>query len=135
MTKTTLEMNSCDGDMWNILLHPPLRFALSLVDDNVKNHLQKMVVNDFREIKADTMLSFTVNGNPLRWSVYELEQAIQHGPKGKEPGVQEILNRFGAYVPPPISAVKKTAGRPTENDDPNLKSIKKVVTDSSGKGK
>ncbi len=70
-----------------LLLKPPLRFALSLLDGDKTNYLYKATSNDHKEVKADTRLLFTLDGTPHSYSVYELERSTKDGPAGKDPGV------------------------------------------------
>lgn len=98
--------------LWDQLFRPPLRFVLSLVDPDVKNHLQLAFVNDFQRIKADTPLKFTYNNIPHVYSVYELREAVQTGTaEGKESGVRAITNLLG--FPP---QEKRGRGRPTSEE-------------------
>ena len=84
--------------MWEVLRRPPLRFALALRDKEPVQ-LHAVPVNDHAEVKKDTMLQFTHENRVLRYSVYELEEAIRNKePEGKEPGVRALIEYFG---PPP----------------------------------
>lgn len=116
-----------DGGIWgvrkedlphleNIIFHPPLRFALCLVDPGQKNCLQLGIVNDFQRIQADTPLRFTHNNIPHTYSVYELRSALQSGDfSGKEPGCRVLATSLDLSL-----AEKRGRGRPTkeEQNDP-----------------
>jgi len=122
------------------LLNPPLRFVLALLDGaNEINHIQFFELNDNVEVKASTVLRFTLNGILHTYSVYELEEALKRGPEGKEPGVNALIRLFGMrpddapILSDESNAKKSKRGRPWE-DDAKLaaKNIKRTIVKSGG---
>lgn len=81
--------------LYQLLLKPPLRFCLSLISREPSNLIQNAVVNDEKEIRADTVLKFTLDGVEMSYTVYELEEGIRHGGDGKMPGVRALLDYLG----------------------------------------
>ena len=127
-------VNPHNKEVYDRLLRPPLQFSLSLVNPKTINHLQCQVVNDMVEIKADTKLSFTLDNQPLSYTVYELEQALRHGLDGKEPGVQALIRFLGPHTLTTVDVQKvaevKPVGRPAALVD--AKVTKKVIVKSGG---
>jgi hypothetical protein len=72
------------------LLDPPNHFCLML-RESTPLRAQCGKENNFQEIHADTPLAFSVDHAPMSYTVYELEEALKHGPEGKEPGVRELM--------------------------------------------
>ena len=101
--------------LYKVLLDPPLRFCLSLIDVGEKNQIQYAEVNDLQEIKADTPLKWTLNNKPFRYTVYELEVAMKQGTAGVDPGVRELMRRLG---PPKAEPLVSLADLPPVDDDP-----------------
>ncbi len=115
--------------MWPLLLDPPLRFSLALLEGMGQvNHPQLMVVNDHvNGIKSTEPLLYTVNGTKMAWTVYELEQAFASGnTDGTEPGIQTLVRLLG--WPP---AEKRGRGRP-KKEDSNEARVKKQTVPASG---
>lgn len=87
--------------LYKVLLRPPLRFALSLLEGQnpPPNRLQMALANCHTEIKASTPLTFTVNEVPFCYSVYELEEALTSPGDlaGRLPGVRELIRILGPY--------------------------------------
>lgn len=88
--------------IYPLLLKPPNRFVLAILDGVAANHLQLMQVNDIAEIRAETPLRFTVNNIPHTYTVYELQEALegagegkQIGDGGKQPGVGALIRLLG----------------------------------------
>ncbi len=109
--------------LYPILLdNPPLRFSLMLMEKGkAKNMLQFGVVNDLTTIQADTELAFTINNIPHTYTVYELDEALKHGPEGKSPGTQALIRFLGEYKPDYWlngngKDEKKERGRPRKED-------------------
>jgi hypothetical protein len=96
---------------------------LALIDENTCNHIHLAKANDLFEVKADTELQFTVNNIPMSYTIYELEEALLHGPNGKSPGVQALLRIFG-----------QPKDEDAENDDPLAVPRKKPRRVSNPKG-
>lgn len=116
--------------LWPLLLSPPLRFCLALLDGTgMVNHPQLLAVNDLVSgIKSTEPLLFTVNGVRMAWTVYELEQALAAGnTDGTEPGIQTLVRLLG--WPP---AEKRGRGRPRKEDS-NEQRVRKQVALASGK--
>lgn len=108
-----------------ILLKPPTKFALSLIDQT-PNQIQLAVLNDHKEIQADTPLAFTMNGSRMTYTVYELQEAIDHQEiEGKEPGVRLLLNMIGELPKKPPQE-KRDRGRPVLAET-NTTDVKRVV--------
>ncbi len=107
--------------LYELLLFPPLRFALSLIypANTVKNQIQFAVVNELLAVKADTPLTFTLNNQPLTYTIYELEEGIRHGGSGKLPGVRMLLDILGPYTLPSdeVMKEKRERGRPRKDKD------------------
>lgn len=116
-----------DLNLKNFLLKPPHEFALSLID-KVPNQIQLAVLNQFKEIKAETPIQFTMNGTLMSYSVYELQEALKSGDQGKEPGVRLLLKWIGGKEPKKEEE-PRGRGRPPVDDS---KSIKRIVTLASG---
>ena len=112
--------------VYKILLNPPLKFVLAIVEDSIKNHPQLMVSNDLESIEKDTKLNYTFNGRHFVYTIYELEQALRHGTQGIEPGVQELVRRFGPHQLPAEEedSIEGPGRRPPMED---AKALKKVV--------
>lgn len=116
------------GLLYDLLLKPPLRFLLSLVEGSTRNELQLAVCNDVPEILADTRLTYTLNNIPHVYTIYELEQALLGGVQGKEPGVQALIRFLGPLSSPNKEEViqpKRDRGRPPPLDDGRV--TKKVI--------
>lgn len=82
-------------DLYAILLNPPKRFCLSLIDGTVQNRIHLAFANDFIGMSATTPIAFTINNVPFSYSVYELQEAIETETTGKEPGVRELIAILG----------------------------------------
>jgi len=122
--------DKCHKHLYEKLLQPPLKFVLSLLNDpKSKNHLQLAIVNELSEIKADTPLCFNLNNTTMKYTIYELEEALRHGSVGKEPGVQALTKLLGPHNLPPKPEDIRKPGRPFERDDRN-QSIRPVVSSS-----
>lgn len=113
--------------LYEVLLSPPPRFLLSLLDDpplgpQTPNLLQLMVCNDFAKIEADTPLVFTVNGVRHYYTVYELEESMYGEAAG--PGVRALDRLFP--LPRRVRAEpKRERGRPSPKEDGKI--TKRVV--------
>ena len=80
---------------------PPTTFALLLLSEppppskgiptKSTNFIQLAVANNLTEIKQDTPLQFTLDGVVHYYSVYELEQGINHGHQGRPGGVRVLI--------------------------------------------
>jgi hypothetical protein len=116
--------------LYDLLLKPPRRFALSLLGDAKENMLHFALANDIPfEVTGETPLVFTIANKPYSYTIYELEEALENGePEGKEPGVRALIDLLG--LPPAKDKVdmrKGTkGGRPV--GDPNTP--KKVIVKS-----
>lgn len=121
--------------MWERLLHPPIPFFLSVLDlsadPKVENKLYHCVVNDELIVRGDTELTFTVNNQPLTYTVYELETArTAQDPTGLSPGVRFLWDWLGP-IPREIEAPKREhGGRPAEPIPSVVKTVKKVIRKS-----
>lgn len=115
--------------IYNQLLSPPVRFALSfLTDRGTNNLLQLQLLNDLDTVLADTPLHFTIDNIPHTYTTYELEEALRHGVEGKLPGVRALIEHLGPYQIPE-EKVKRGRGRPkTEEVVSAEKLLKKVVS-------
>ena len=87
------------GTLGQLLLNPPLRFCLMLLGELQVNHIQTAMANDLAEIKSDTPLTFTVDGKPLTYTVYDLREALKSGPVGRDPGTTVLLRLLGSHAP------------------------------------
>lgn len=83
--------------LYEKLVDPPRRFVLALRDltNPVDTLLQVAKLNDPGGVLADTPLKFTLNNISHEYTVYELGEAIKHGPAGCEPGVHALVNFLG----------------------------------------
>jgi hypothetical protein len=110
------------GKLYRLLLRPPLRFILALKTALFRsNDIHMASANDHESIRADTTLSFTLDHILHTYTVYELEQALRHGPTGKEPGVQVLLRHLGT-APADLLAedrVSTNRGRPRNTEEHN----------------
>ncbi len=104
--------------LWELLLSPPHKFALALLEKtsiNEVNNLQCALVNDNKEVKASTDLYFTISNVKYSYTVYELGFSVEHGPDGKDPGVQALWRFIGA--PPETFKEKRKQGRPKKAEE------------------
>lgn len=115
------------SSIYPLILTPPLRFSLSLLSNpKVFNLLQLQKLNDFQEIKADTLLHYTLDNTPLTYTIYELEEGLRHGANGKMPGVRALIEHLGSYTLP---EEKRERGRPVKGKEIKAENIvKRVVT-------
>lgn len=115
--------------VYDLLLNPPLTFALSLLTGATKEktRLQGLFVNDHAEIKADTPLYFSIDNMRVGYTVYDLQNALKLGAEGLEPGIRMLVDHCGPLhdtsfeptdEPPPEE--KRGRGRPPAKpeDDP-----------------
>ncbi len=121
--------------LWDLILHPPLRFVLALKEGDFKNHLHLLAANDHKEVLADTPNVFTINGVQLTYTTYELSEAFRRGVEGKSAGVRELIRILGN--PKIEEEQKRGRGRPPkflENEVimDNASHTKKTVTPKSG---
>ena len=122
--------------LYKVLLRPPMTFVCSLLEgpNSPPNRLQTALANNHKEIKASTPLTFTINGVPYCYSVYELEEALTSPGDlaGMLPGVRELIRLLGPYKELEDSA-KKGKGRPAGTETlPNT--AKKIVTAEATSG-
>lgn len=100
--------------LWEVLTAPPKSFCLAFREGNGPNHIQLFTVNGNGEVKADTPLTFTVNGIEHQFTVHELEQ-------GRKLGLKDLVGMGGSQfllkllIPhlPPLPVKENTGGRPT----------------------
>lgn len=122
--------------LYALLLKPPLRFSLSLVTEDTQNHLQlQTVCNAVSGIQAEQQLPFTLNGAPLTYTIYELEEALRGRQQGVAPGVRALTNFLGPCVPLPVSLQtipdNRGRGRPNNTDQPGKPNRKVMATSGS----
>ena len=100
-----------------ILANPPHRFMLALLSKpGEKNLIQLCHANDYPILRADDLLTFTVNGTPFRYCIYDLQQAMKSGDsEGKWPGVDMLFRILGR--PEPKWPEIKKPGRPANPPD------------------
>lgn len=114
--------------LYENLLFPPLRFSVSLLRQEKVNLLQLAEVNDFQEITADTYLKFTLDNRVLTYTIYELEEALKHGPDGKMPGVRALLDHLGPYaISVDIKEEKRGRGRPKASSENKENPTRKII--------
>ena len=120
------------AELYRLLLAPPSRFSLSFRCSGF-NYLQLTSVNDtIGSVIGSTNLHFTVDGTAFSYSPYELTEGLRRGAKGREPGVQTLINLLGTFSLPdePIrKPVSPKGGRPLPL--PNGKCLTRPV--ASGK--
>ncbi len=102
-----------------ILLNPPRRFVLSLLEKaGIVNLIHRAIGNDVAELRKDTALGFTIDNVPLTYTVYELEQAAKIGTNGMSAGTRALCNMIGVpSILDPGPEPKRTGpkgGRPLE---------------------
>lgn len=116
------------------LLEPTHRFALSILTEQVENLLHLCPVNAFREIRADTSLSFCLNNVRHEYSVYELRETMKRRQvKGKSPGVRVLLDYLGDAVRyDDDKEEKKGRGRPHGQQN-LINEHREVIRKSSGR--
>lgn len=118
--------------LYSLLLKPKIRFCLALLEGGSKNHLQLMIANEIAKIEADTPITYTVNGIPYHYTVYELEEALKYREtEGKEPGVAMLLHLLGPSNLFPPKVEEKKMGRPPALEDGRV--TKKTVSASGQK--
>ena len=117
------------GLLYEILLQPPLKFCMALLDgEGFKNHIQMMIVNDLSEIKADTAINYTINNIPHTYTVYELKLALRNNNVGVDPGVLALIRKLGSYQLP---EKEKRRGRPPLKEEEE-REIDKVLVKKLG---
>lgn len=124
-------------DLYNTLLNPPLQFVLSLKEPGNSNHIQCCIANDFREIKADTELYFTINNVKFTYNTYQLEEALIGSEKllnGKDSGVRELIRLIGPYKHLDKLRKKPSRGKPTPEEMIEKRERTKKVVKSSQSG-
>lgn len=88
----------CYPLLYDILLKPPLRWSLSLLDGpGFESLLQLALCNDLEEdIRGSTELKFTINNVPHTYTIYELEELIKtKDTSGREPGAIALYRLLG----------------------------------------
>ncbi len=116
---------SDNEELVKILLEPPLRFFLSLLDGDKPppNHLQMCIANDLERIEGATPLAFTVNNIPHKYTVYELEDVLTGGDSnGKEPGVQALVRILD--IKKRVKEKRETSGRPPVDENKPSRVVK-----------
>lgn len=120
--------------LYPLLLKPPLRFGLMLLEGSHRNNLGLGLVNDFPDgVKAETVLGFTINNIRHDYTPYELEEGLRNGAQGKSPGVQALMRLFGVVQLPPKEGArpeKMERGRPKPLEDG--RQLQKMVVAKSG---
>lgn len=139
--ETALAVAKGDGKyLYPLLLKPPKRFTLMLLDgQHMDNLLQLAVANDPGGIIAETPLHFTLNNIPHTFSIYEMEEAVRYGPEAYGPGVRALFAFLGKvpdeikqrFPPPDKEADRKGRGRPQPKDDAKY-TTKRLIVASGG---
>ncbi len=127
-----------EGDAWGLsdqsgellfdkLLRPTGPFSLSITTEagRVPNLIHLMAVNDMHGSTAETNFNFTIDFALLNYTVYELEEALKHGPDGKSPGVHELWRLFHKEPiklstpeePIPVLTEPRGVGRPAVSSE------------------
>lgn len=120
--------------LWDRILTPPKRFILAMTSTG-NNLIQKSYPNDLSLVQADSVLHFTYDLTPFRFTVQDTEETILNGPNGREPGSQMLLRLLGKpnYVEklnlkiedsPPKEPAKR--GRPVKQADPPY-TVKRII--------
>ncbi len=112
--------------LYKLLLQPPVRYCLSLIEEKNFNQIQVAISNDFADIKADSLLSFTINNTVYQYTTYDLEKGLQ-GASGMEPGVGALL-RFLGPCQMFKDEEKKEKGRPTKQEESDGRYSTRVIT-------
>lgn len=127
----------CNEQIYPKLLEPPHQFVLSLTDQyGGYNYIHLAIANNHTEIKADTVIHYTLNNKPMEYTVYELEQALKHGTEYKSPGVRVLVDFFGPYDKlkenQEQAEVKRNRGRPGKTEKIDARPLHRTVTGRSG---
>lgn len=109
-------------ELLNILVDPPAKFFLSLISESkLKNQLHLSVANELENYQAEDAIHYTLNNQPMSYTIYELTEAMKKGPEGTEPGVQMLFrtlyNRTSELVADNAilkQTLKRGRGRPTK---------------------
>lgn len=125
--------------LYRYLLKPnPLMFCLSLVEGGIENHISLAVLNTNYILTNETKLYFTYNNAKHHYTIYELAEAIKHGPKGKDPGIGILMRILGDPGGDIFKTdeelakeeeIKRGRGRPKPLDDAK-KVLRKPITRS-----
>lgn len=90
----TLEFNDRDA-LYKLLLSPPKRFVMALLDGEDNNRLHLALLNDHSgEIFKGTEHQFTVNNVPHTYTALGLDTALRGGAV-ESSGVRALLKMFG----------------------------------------
>jgi hypothetical protein len=99
----------------DFLTRPPHEFLLSLRAGPLKNYIHMAHVNVVAEIKADTPLTYTVDGTRFSYTIHQLEKALRNPDEcsGLDGGSSELLRRFGPLPSEPKrEEPRRGRGRP-----------------------
>lgn len=106
------------------ILNPPKSFALSFITSpKTDNQIQWVVYNELDKLQADTPIHFSIDNVLSCYTIYELEEGLKHGAKGKIPGVRLLIETLGPYTLPiqqtnsEAEYQRKSVGRPKKRED------------------
>jgi len=140
------------GELYNLLLKPPCRWALLLrtgdpgvvVAGSVPTLIHAGRANENAVVESQTELYFTLNNVTFSYTIYELEQGIRYGEEGRMAGVRELMQFLGPCprkeeivkeMQPVLTRKGNGAGRPKlgESDDQLAFAATRKVLTKSGK--
>jgi hypothetical protein len=143
---SAINLNTDKEKLWQFLLKPSLKFILMFTSykvpekkelkltNTLPNSIHLAHLNNFSEIKASTILTFTYDNVPFQYSVYELEEGCKHETDGKMGGVAKLLSLLGPH--PTLSTLKDEfgkAGRPMKEEQHDQR-VKKTITPARKSG-
>lgn len=128
----------CSKWLYQCLLKvtPGKPFALSITTngERVPNLIHLMECNvPQKGDTAETTYRFTIDYAPFTYTVYELEEALKHGPDGKSAGVRELMRIFktepSQSKEQKVVAENRPVGRPpagTNSEKEKVQEIRKM---------
>jgi hypothetical protein len=119
--------------IWELLLKPPLTFALAFLDwgrpgEACDNLVHLWETNDLETIEGGTPLRFTINNVPHTYSCYELKQGLSKKGAPMAAGVRALVELLGPC--PRLEALKEEPGK--AGDMRSKDGPKKVVNPGKG---
>lgn len=121
--------------LYELLLDPPLRFALSLIVNEKTNPIQSAPANNLTEIKGDTPLSFFCDWAGFTYTVCELEHVLlTDKPDGAMPGTRLLYSLLGPYQLKEERSERRKRGRPSgiSGGAPGDTPAQKVIRQKAG---
>lgn len=114
--------------LYEMLMKPPLTFSL-MIHAGIPNLLQYATVNEYKEVRANTKLQFTLGNVPYEYTVYDLENTLKHPTMGgNEPGVQALLREYGRPECFTEKEEKKLRGGQVKKMEESASHVSRVVS-------